>query len=185
MGVAEAAGEALPLNERTLAAVWNAQRPLRGPFWTTRGEPVAIVYRGRWMGGPGPDFQQAILSLGGGRPQRGDIELHLHAADWYAHGHHTDPAYNNVLLHVVYTLGRARGVTPLDEARPAVTAAGRTVPTLVLAPHLAATPAELAALHLPDLGDLSEEPCWERTQGRAVADLQAVINRAGLARLAE
>jgi hypothetical protein len=185
LGVAEAAGEALPLNERTLAAVWNAQRPLRGPFWTTRGEPVAIVYRGRWMGGPGPDFQQAILSLGGGRPQRGDIELHLRAADWYAHGHHTDPAYNNVLLHVVYSLGRARGVTPLEEARPAVTAAGRTVPTLVLAPHLAATPAELAALHLPDLGDLSEEPCWERTQGRAVADLQAVINRAGLARLAE
>ena len=185
-GVAEAAAaDALPLTERTLAAVWNAQRPLRGPFWTTRGEPVAVVYRGRWMGGPGPDFQNAIVSLGGARPQRGDIELHLRAADWYAHGHHTDPAYNNVLLHVVYTLGAARGITALDEARPAVTANGRTVPTLVLAPHLAATPAELAALHLPDLGNLSEEPCWERTLGRAVADLQAIIERAGLARLAD
>jgi hypothetical protein len=186
LGVAEATGATLPLNERTLAAIWNAQRPLHGPFWTTRGEPVAIVYRGRWMGGPGPDFQNAILSLGGGRPQRGDIELHLRAGDWYAHGHHTDPAYNNVLLHVVYTLGSpARGITTLDEARPAVTAGGRTVPTLVLAPHLDAPPGELAALQLPDLGDLSEEPCWERTMGRSVADLQAVINRAGLARLAE
>ncbi len=185
LGVAEAAPDAVPLNERTLAAVWNAQRPLRGPFWTTRGAPVAIVYRGRWMGGPGPDFQNAILSVGAERPQRGDIELHLRAADWYAHGHHTDPAYNNVLLHVVYTLGGARGVTGLDEVRPAVTAAGRTVPTLVLAPHLTAAPGELAALALPELGDLSEEPCWERTQGRAVADLQAVLHRAGLARLAE
>ncbi|HET7080225.1 MAG TPA: DUF2851 family protein, partial [Chloroflexia bacterium] len=105
-------GEALPLQEKTLAAIWNAQRPLQGPFWTTAHEPVAIIYRGHWAGGAGPDFRGAIVAFGDNRPQRGDIELHLRAADWYAHGHHTDPAYNNVLLHVVYSLGRARGVTP-------------------------------------------------------------------------
>src|SRR3954452_2778150 len=149
-GVAEPAPGALPLNERTLAAVWNAQRPLRGPFWTMAGAPVAIIYRGRWMGGAGPDFQNAILQIGGGPPQRGDVELHLHSGDWYAHGHHTDPAYNNVILHVVYTLSGGGRVTPLSEARPAVTAAGRVLPTLVLGPHLAADPATLAALALPD-----------------------------------
>ncbi len=34
--------EPLPLSEKTLAAVWNAQRPLQGPFWTTTHEPIAI-----------------------------------------------------------------------------------------------------------------------------------------------
>ena len=185
-GVAEPApGAGVPLNERTLAAVWNAQRPLRGPFWTTAGAPVAIVYRGRWMGGAGPDFQHAILSLDGDRPQRGDVELHLHSGDWYAHGHHTDPAYNNVILHVVYTLSGGGRVTALHDARPAVTQAGRTVPTLVLAPHIAADPATLAALALPDLGDLSEEPCWERTMGRSLADLRAALEEAGRTRLGE
>src|SRR5829696_7731006 len=95
-GVAEPApGAGLPLNERTLAAVWNAQRPLRGPFSTTAGAPVAIIYRGRWMGAGGPDFESAILSRDGSRPQRGDVELRLRSCGWDAHGHRTDPAYNN------------------------------------------------------------------------------------------
>jgi hypothetical protein len=28
----------------------------------------------------------------------GNIEMHVHADDWYAHGHETDPAYENVIL---------------------------------------------------------------------------------------
>jgi hypothetical protein len=179
--------EPLPLSEKTLAAVWNAQRPLHGPFWTTAHDSVAIIYRGHWSGGAGPDFHGALVAFGAGPPQRGDIELHLRAADWYAHGHHADPAYNDVLLHVVYTLGgESEGPSRLADARRARTAAGREVPTLVLAPHLAADPATLAALSLPDhLGDLSEEPCWERTQHRPLDDLLAPIRAAGDARFAE
>ena len=176
---------ALPFNEKTLAAIWNAQRPVQGPFWTTRHAPVAIIYRGRWMGGPGPDFQGAIVQIGTDPPQRGDVELHLRAGDWYAHGHHRDPAYNNVILHVVYTLSGGVPITALHEARPAVTQAGRTIPTLVLGPHIRATPAELHALALPDPGDLSEEPCWERTAGRSVESLRAVLHAGGLVRLAD
>jgi hypothetical protein len=178
--------EAPPLSERALAAIWSAQRPLQGPFWTTAHEPVAIIYRGRWSGGPGPDFQDAIVAFGSERPQRGDIELHLRAADWYAHGHHTDPAYNNVILHVVYTLGGGPDPIPLADARRARTAAGREAPTLALGPHITADAATLAGLDLPErLGDLSDEPCWERTQHRSVDDLLAAARHAGDARFAE
>jgi hypothetical protein len=180
-------GEALPLHEKTLAAVWNAQRPLQGPFWTTALEPVAIIYRGLWAGGAGPDFRGAIVAFGANRPQRGDIELHLRAADWYAHGHHTDPAYNDVLLHVVYSLGgSADGPARLADARRARTAAGREVPTLVLAPHITADAATLAALDFPaQLGDLSEEPCWQRTAHRPLSEVLQVLGAAGDARFAE
>src|SRR5215210_7916197 len=107
-----AEGPGPPISERALAAVWNAQRPLHGPFWTTRREPVAIIYRGRWTGGPGPDFRGAIIQVGGGPPQTGDVELHLRPGDWYAHGHQRDPAYNGVILHVVHSLSGGARITP-------------------------------------------------------------------------
>ena len=177
----------VPLSEKTLAAVWNAQRPLQGPFWTTEHEPLAVLYRGQWSGGAGPDFKGALVAFGAGRPQQGDIELHLRAADWYAHGHHRDPAYDGVLLHVVYTLGgRGAEPIPLADARRARTAAGREIPTLVLGPHITADPALLATLAVPDtLGDLSEEPCWERTAHRPLDELQALLGAAGDRRFAE
>ncbi len=36
-----------------------------------------------------------------GRTLVGDVEFHLRAGDWFTHGHHTDPRYNQVILHVV------------------------------------------------------------------------------------
>ena len=34
---------------------------------------------------------------------RGDVEIHVRQRDWQAHGHHRDPKYNSVALHVVYS----------------------------------------------------------------------------------
>src|SRR5438067_6274830 len=104
------------INEAVLAAIWDEQSPLRGPVWACDGKPVAVVYRGRWTAGSGPDFEGAMLSLGEGGAglTTGSVEVHLRCADWWAHGHHTDEKYNKVALHVVLWPVGVRPVTRAD-----------------------------------------------------------------------
>jgi hypothetical protein len=167
------------INEAILAAIWNEQAPLRGPMWDCGGQPVAVVYRGRWTAGSGPDFSGAMLTLGegGSRLVNGDVEMHLRCADWYAHGHDADPRYNNVALHVVLWPVGAKPVTRAD---------GRSIPTLVLADYITRPTAELLESimpMLPNLGNLSEEPCWQRTEHRPLEKLYEHVDAAGDARL--
>jgi hypothetical protein len=63
----------------------------------------------------------------GGVEVTGDVELHLHAADWYAHGHAADPAYDGVVLHVVL-------FPPAEQFTAG--AGGRAIPLLALLPLL-------------------------------------------------
>ncbi|HKP54844.1 MAG TPA: DUF2851 family protein [Chloroflexia bacterium] len=167
------------INEAILAAIWNEQAPLRGPMWDCEGKPVAVVYRGRWTAGSGPDFEGAMLSLGEGPSHlvTGSVEVHLKCADWWVHGHHTDPKYNNVALHVVLWQVGAKPVTRAD---------GVSVPTLVLADYITMPTGELLSKVsplVPNLGTLSEEPCWQRTQHWPIERLLKPIEEAGDTRL--
>lgn len=87
--------------EKLLQKIW-----LRGDFDRSRaalldGRRIAIAHSGRWNLLGGPDFRQARLRFGAEPEISGDVELHLHAADWAAHGHAGDRAYDEVVLHVV------------------------------------------------------------------------------------
>jgi hypothetical protein len=63
--------------------------------------PIEVVSPGEYNRDSGPDFFNTRL-ITGGTEWAGNTEIHINASDWYRHGHHTDHAYDNVILHIVY-----------------------------------------------------------------------------------
>ena len=100
------------LPERLLARLWRAKegRSLR----TVDGRRVQVLYTGRPAPGHGPDFQDAVVRMDGGRTS-GNVELHRKPSDWRVHGHDADPAYDSVMLHVVAQADGAGPDLPLAE----------------------------------------------------------------------
>lgn len=114
----------VPVTERLAQAIWFDQRLKRDGLQTTDGRRVRVVSPGWWNLEAGPDFRRAVIAFDDAKPQLGDVEVHLHTADWHQHGHARDRLYDNVILHV--SLWR-RG------EQPATTATGRALPQLVMA----------------------------------------------------
>lgn len=67
---------------------------------TVDGRRVCILNPGLLNTASGPDFFNASVEIDG-QQWVGNIEIHVRASDWFRHGHHTDPAYDSVILHVV------------------------------------------------------------------------------------
>jgi hypothetical protein len=55
--------------------------------------------------------------------KRAGVEIHIRASDWFAHRHHTDARYNNVILHIVLIC---------DDNRPTLRQDGTRIPTCSL-----------------------------------------------------
>jgi len=90
------------VSEADLSVVWEGQLLARRSLRTEDGEPLRVIYRGLPAGGgAGPDFRDAVVATPEG-PRRGDVELHVRASDFRRHGHHENPAYDGVVLHVVF-----------------------------------------------------------------------------------
>jgi uncharacterized protein DUF2851 len=104
------------------AGVWRG-RTLRA----ADGAAYTVIYQGRPGGSAGPDFRDAVLRAGDGARVTGDIELHLSPAGWRAHGHATDPRYNQVALHVTLRAGAGA------DAAGTILASGRRAPLVALA----------------------------------------------------
>lgn len=112
------------MKEDLLHFVWNSRRFLPRNLTTTAGRPVEILEFGRLNSDAGPDFLNARIKIDG-TLWIGNVEMHLMASDWHRHGHQKDPAYANVILHVV-----------LSEDRPALRSDGSPIPCLELRQHL-------------------------------------------------
>ena len=106
--------------EQLLHYVWKHRLfPLR-QLATTDGQPVEVIDPGLHNRNAGPDFFNAKMKIGG-MMWVGNVELHSRSSEWYQHGHDSDKAYDNVVLHVV------------EQAdTEVVTSSGRTLPQMVV-----------------------------------------------------
>jgi hypothetical protein len=68
---------------------------------TTQNEQITIIKTGDYLELSGPDFFNAQIKIGN-QKWAGNVEIHLKSSDWYVHGHETNTAYDNVILHVVW-----------------------------------------------------------------------------------
>jgi hypothetical protein len=108
------------MSESFLHFIWKLQRFDPTHLATTDGEPLAIFNPGTYNQDAGPDFPEARVKVGG-MEWNGHVEIHIKSSDWVHHRHQIDPAYNNVILHVVW-----------EDDQPAPRGDGSRIPTLEL-----------------------------------------------------
>jgi len=78
-------------------------------FQTMDARSARVIQFGVWNRESGPDFAEAAISIDGGAPLRGAIELDMDARDWERHGHATNAAYEGVVMHVFFQSGGPGG----------------------------------------------------------------------------
>ncbi len=158
--------------EAELVALWLLQRVPESVA------PWPLLRAGRAGRGAGPDVREAAFRDPTGVPLTGDVEVHLRASDYVRHGHATDPAYDGVVLHLVWEDDRkALAGTPTRLA------SGALVPTVAVAPALGGDPDRLR--QLVRRGPSGAEPCGVDAVARDHGTTLEIVRAEGRRRTAE
>lgn len=147
--------------EQLLHYVWKHKLfPLK-ELRTTDGRTVEVIDPGLHNRDAGPDFFNAKVRIGG-TLWVGNVEIHGRSADWKAHGHDRDRAYDSVVLHVAETVD-----CDVTDSQ------GRTVPQLRLG-----VPADVAECYRELLTADVYPPCH-----RIVPELDRIVLHSWMAAL--
>jgi len=135
--------------EHLLQAIWQHQRLRRDQLKTLDGKSVRVLHPGFGNVEGGPDFRGAVLQIGDAAPRSGDVEVDIRASGWHGHGHDRNPAFQNVILHVVWDAVGVHAIPCQQKVAPDNPARGgieiQSPPaTLSLRPVLDAPLAELS-----------------------------------------
>jgi len=154
-------------SEADLVSLWEGQRFPKEALQTREGLRFRVIYRGRRIGGPGPDFRDAVIAT---REEllRGDVELHVRSSDFRRHGHQRDPAYDGVVLHLVFRH---------DEGVDTELACGRRVPVAVLADWVEGRTGEIERWLVQPAQWW--EPCYSAVERIGAGGAGAALDRLG------
>ena len=151
------------MKEDFLHFLWRTRRFDATALCTTEQEPLHIIQTGTYNTHAGPDFFNARIRLDN-TEWAGNIEMHLRSSEWLTHGHQHDPAYDNVVLHVVW-----------DDDVPVVRPNGSLIPCLVLR-------GRVPPMLLQRYQQLIHEQAWIPCAGR-IAETPSIIRLNWLDRL--
>jgi len=112
------------ISEKDVVGLWLSGRPAH--FTDDLGNYIEVVCPGRVSAGQGCDFQDAVIRVNRQKVV-GGIEVHVTSDLWIKHGHHKDPSYNGVILHVAMWQKGGLPVRLQD---------GRVLPTVILGSHI-------------------------------------------------
>ena len=108
------------MNEKILSFIWFNRLYPQSALRTTQGESISIIKAGFSNKDSGPDITDAQIRIGD-IVWVGNIELHVKSSHWQLHHHNDNPAYTNIILHIVF-----------QDDKPLKDPKGNLVPTLVL-----------------------------------------------------
>jgi hypothetical protein len=89
------------MQESLIHYIWQFQYFDRMNLRTIAGEEVQVFHPGYRNANAGPDFTNARVKIDG-IEWIGNVEIHIRSSGWKQHHHDKDPAYDNVILHVVW-----------------------------------------------------------------------------------
>ena len=89
------------INEKIVKLIWLERYWDDERLATVDGRRIKIVNTGWWSFEGGPDFTNVSVQYEDGTAAEGEVEIHLKSSDWKKHGHHTDPRFSQIVLHVV------------------------------------------------------------------------------------
>jgi len=108
------------MKEEIIQFIWQTGLLRQYGIKTTCGKDLSILSPGIQNFHAGPDFFNAKIKIGN-TLWAGNVEIHNHSSDWKKHGHHLNPAYDNVILHVV-----------MEDDLLAINTKGRRIHTMIL-----------------------------------------------------
>ena len=89
------------MKEEFLHYIWKYKLYKNDNLIDQNQEKIEILKQGTHNFDSGPDFFNAKIKINE-TIWAGNVEVHVNSSDWYAHNHHKDKAYDNVILQVVY-----------------------------------------------------------------------------------
>lgn len=89
------------MQEDFLHHLWRHKKFRVAHIKTVNKEDITVINVGQYNTDSGPDFFNAQLKIDD-QVWAGNVEVHIKSSDWYVHNHEVDPAYDNVILHVVW-----------------------------------------------------------------------------------
>ncbi|MEB2783570.1 DUF2851 family protein [Algoriphagus persicinus] len=91
----------MTFKEDFLQLVWKYQYFEKAKLRTTAGDELKIIQVGFHNQSEGPDFRDSVVFIDN-VILHGHVEVHRLASEWKQHAHGGNPAYNSVVLHVVW-----------------------------------------------------------------------------------
>lgn len=125
----EPKGAAARVREEIIQDIWAQQQFATSALTTTNGQELRVLTPGTINKDSGPDFSEARVVVDK-LQWIGAVEVHRTSTGWVRHGHHKDPRYNHVILHVVLQEDEHTGKLCREDQTH--------LPELVLYPYLTA-----------------------------------------------